>query len=142
MYAPPQIQQAGVAPPMEPTDGFKSLKDLVRVLVISCNDKVRNFYVSRLVEPQDMKNDLVAFLEDFADLFLNTSEILRYKKGSMKVKYNDKEKTVNDWCNLADNWLQMQGYDENTNIYDIFRDGTGIYKIYLKVLTQAELFEV
>ncbi len=141
MYVQPQ-QQNNVAPPQEKTDGFKSLKDLVRVLVINCNDKVRQFYVSKLVDPTDLKTDLIAFLEDFADLYLNTGEILRYKKGTLKITYNEKEKTVSEWCDLADSWLQMKEYDDQVAIYDMFRDGTGIYKAYLKCLTVAEFFEV
>jgi hypothetical protein len=127
---------------MQPTEGFKSLKDLVRVLVINCNDKVRSFYVTKLVEPADLKTDLINFLEDFADLYLNTSEVLRYKKGTMKVRYNGIEHTINDWCDLADNWLQMQNYGEDVNIYDMFRDGCLIYKAYLRALTEAEIFDV
>lgn len=132
----------GVAPPMQTTEGLKSLKDLVRLLVINCNDKVRQFYVSKLVEPTDMKNDLIAFLEDFADLYLNTSEVMRFDKGDNKIIYKDQEHTVNEWCDLADSWLQMEKYDEETNIGDMFRDGTMIYKAYLKCLVDAEIFEV
>jgi hypothetical protein len=144
MYPSIQQQQnlSGVAPPSEPTKGFESLKDLVRVLVINCNDKVRQFYISKLVEPADAKNDLIAFLEDFADLVLNTSEVLRYKKGKEKVKYNDIEHTIDDWCDLADDWIQMKNYEDQLNIHDVFRDGVMIYKAYLKALTKAEIFEV
>lgn len=143
MYVPPTSQpQNSVAPPMQPSEGFKSLKDLVRILVINCNDKVRNFYVTKLIEPTDLKADLINFLEDFADLYLNTSEVLRYKKGTLKVRYNSIEHTVNEWCDLADDWLQMKNYSDNVTIQVMFRDGCMIYKAYLRALTEAEIFDV
>lgn len=136
------FEPSGVTPPSESTEGLKSLKDLIRIYVINCNDKVRQFYVSRLIEPIDLKTDLIGFIEDFADLFLNTSEILRHNHGKDEIEYNNKKKTVNDWCDLADSWLQMEKYDEGTSIQDIFRDGTAIYKVYLKCLVEAEMYEV
>lgn len=128
--------------PEQQTKGFESLKDLVRYMVISCNDRVKQFYVTKLVEPTDLKNDLVNFLEDFADLYLNTGEILRFQKGNEKLEYNKITKTVNEWCDLCDDWLQMQKYDADTPIIDIFRDGTMVYKAYLKCLVVSEMFEV
>jgi hypothetical protein len=141
-FQQPQNTGMGIAPPTDPTKGFESLKDLVRVLVINCNDKVRQFYVSKFVEPSDIKNDLIAFLEDFADLVLNTSEVLRYKKGQVVVKYNDMEKSIEEWCDLADEWIQMKQYENPLNFYDVFRDGVMIYKAYLKALTVGEIFDV
>lgn len=132
------------APPQQPTEGFKDLKDITRELVFICNDRVQEFYVTKISEPKpdELKNDLINFISAFSALFLNTSEIMKYKKGAIKVTSNGNEKTIIEWCALADNWLQLEGYEQEVSVYKIFKHGTIIYKAYLACLVKTELFEV
>jgi hypothetical protein len=67
---------------------------------------------------------------------------MKYKKGESDIEYNGQTKKISEWCDLADDWLQLKHYDIDTPIYKIFNNGAEIYKAYQACLVKAELFEV
>ncbi len=144
MYVQPQQQQNNVAPPTEPSEELKSLKDLVRVLVINCNDKACKFLESRIREPVDLTDDFFEFFQSFTTLYLNTSKSLRRKKGTFKIMCNGNEKTVNELCDITYSWIQQRDYVDVDciGLSDVFRDGTIIFDSYLECLVEAEIFDV
>jgi hypothetical protein len=139
--------QTLAASPSQQTEGLKSLKDLVRLLVVGCNERVKNYHISKISEPIDLKEDLIAFVSIFDELFLNTYEPLQnkvYKKGDKFKKMKNKagqDIQVTDLCDKIAAWIDMD-YKELPNLNVIFEDGVGLYTYYVKFLTEAEIYEV
>lgn len=132
--------QNNTAPPVntEKTD----FKEFVRVLVILCNEKIKNYHINRLLDNEDLKTDLIELMDHFDELFLNTKDLIVYSKPQMSLKVSGaKDLSITDLCQLIDKWIKMDGYDVDEPISTIFDDGANLFNYYLNALINSGLYK-
>lgn len=126
---------------MQATD----FKDFVQVLVVLCNEKIKNFHINRLTESDgEVKNDLIEFMDHFDELFLNTKDLIIYNKPNMTLKVQPpaKDITIQDLCQLIEKWVCLDGYTIDEPTTTIFGDGASLFNLYLNALINAGLYKV
>jgi hypothetical protein len=117
-------------------------KDFVRVLVVLCNEKIKNFHISRLIENADTKEDLIEYMDHFDELFLNTKDLIVYNKPNLAWKIPNKaDLTITELCDLVEKWVSMEKYTDNPDIQTIFTDGIDLFNYYLKALISTGIYE-
>lgn len=136
-----QAGQNGALIPQTQTQEIQSIKKMISMLVTVCNEKVKTYYVCRVTEPGDMKQELLEFLELFTDLLVNSSDLLKVQLKQKPGLDKGKLKEYEDLIDLCESWYRMENYDENVAIYDIYTDGIELFKKYKTVLATTNLYE-
>jgi hypothetical protein len=128
---------------MAPANTDKTdFKDFARVLVVLCNEKIKNFHISRLTENADTKEDLIEFMDHFDELFLNSRDLVVYNNPKLAWKIPNKpDLTIVELCDYIEKWVSMEQYNVDTNIQVIFKDGIDLFNYYLKALITAGIYE-
>jgi hypothetical protein len=128
---------------MPPANNEKTdLKEFVRVLVILCNEKIKNFHVNRLQDTDNIKDDLIELIDHFDELFLNTKDLVVYNNKDLKIRLsNDKDISFVELCQLINRWVCLDGYKVDESITTIFNDGADLFGYYLIALIQSKLYE-
>ena len=124
-------QQPGLVPQQRGAD-LKNVKDIIRVLVTLTNEKVKNFYVYRVSEPADLKAELIGFMDNFAELYFNSIELLLLKNTTAELR---------GLATLCESWIAMERYDMDVGVGEIFQDGIELYRRYLRELAKSTLYE-